>query len=305
MKFNNQFFLLIIFLFLLVIQLINAEITVRTEDLTEEILIEKLEKTYELNPVVLENGFLTNVSKNNAFRIPIQGKYYYLIIFDVSESNIFLIVSGDRKLILNLNQAGVIDINQDDILDIEVFLNQIADKKAEINIKKFVEEKPPIGDYIQLFDIDVSLIESTVYNSNELNMFIKFTNFGEGPSKLDIEYSIFDENNTEIYRGVDSKVVYTTDSILKNFGFLDLSPGNYSIVARIDYGENQTAESQSQFEIIKIPLLTLLRGPLIFILIIILFFIFINLSHKHYENKKILKQGKKIYKKYEKDFIRE
>ena len=302
-KFSIFLTILILILFTNIL-LFSAEITVQTEELEEDILVESIDRIYELTPTVLEKGITMDLEKNQAIRLETQGEKYYLIIQDVSNNQIFLIVPGNRQLVLNLNQKGIIDINQDNKLDIVVILNKIEKNQAEITIQEFIEEKPIIGDYIQLFDVEVSLTEEIIYSPAELNVFIKFTNFGEGPSDVEIIYSILDENNTEVYTGIDSKIIYTEDSIIKNFNFLEIAPGNYKLLAKINYGNNQTAQSEKSFELKKRPLFSILQGPLFFVLIIIVFFIFINLSHKYYEKRKLSKKTKTILKKSG-DFIRQ
>jgi len=299
-------FLTILFLILVAITpLILAEITIQTKELEEDILVESIDKIYEITPAVLEKGYQITIQKNQAIRLEIQGEKYYLIIQDISNNQIFLIVPGNRKLILNLTQKGIIDINQNNQLDIEFILNKIENNHATITIQEFIEEKPIIGEYIQLFDVEISLINKIIYSPAELNVFIKFTNFGEGPSDVEIIYSVLDENNTEVYTGIDSKIIYTEDSIIKNFNFLEIVPGNYKILAKINYGNNQTAESEKSFELKKRPLFSILQGPLFFVLIIIAFFIFIRFSRKYYENKRLIKSAKQIFNKSKGEFVQE
>jgi len=307
MKFYFQkktlFLISLIFILFLNINFLNAEITIGTEELEEEILIESIGKTYELTSAALEKGFSINLNQKDALRLKIQGRNYYLIVQNISNNQIFLIAPGNRQLILGMDQRGIIDVNQDGELDVDLIFQSLQGDMAKIFIKEFIEEKPLIGDYIQLFDIEISLAKNEIFSTNDLNIFIKFINFGEGPSEIDVTYSILDENKSEIYTGIDSKIVYTEDSIIKNFNFLEIPPGKYSIVSKITYGKNQTAESEETFELKKRPLITVIMGPLIFGFIILVFFVFLKISHKYYETKKLKKSAKEVFKRQKQEFI--
>jgi len=119
-------------------------------------------------------------------------------------------------------------------------------------IKTYDENTFIQADYKELFDIEVELPNGKIYESSDLIAYIKFFNFGEGPSHINIEYAVLDDSGKEYYRGIDDKVVYTEDSIIKNFNFLKLPSGNYTITSEIFYGKNQTAFSEKNFRILPV-----------------------------------------------------
>ena len=84
----------------------------------------------------------------------------------------------------------------------------------------------------------------------------------------------------------------TEDRVVKYFDFLDLPFGKYVLKTEIFYGQNQTGESEQEFELIEVPLLSRLSKPLIFIFIIIALFLIIKYGKRNYENSRDFKEEK-------------
>lgn len=245
-------------------------------------IFNKINKINEISSSSLERGYYAILNEKDAFRINIKEKNYYIIVWNITDDKVNVIFPGNRKLIFGVDKAILIDVNQDSKLDIKLELkavedmNNISNKKANIFIKKVIEEELiPSGDYLELFDVTVRLAEKEIYKSKELEAYIVFENFGEGPSGINIIYSIIDESEKEVYRGVDFKVVQTEDRVVKNFNFLELPFGKYILRTEIFYGDNQTGESEQDFEIVELSLFSRLFIPLSFVSIVIILFIVI------------------------------
>ena len=256
----------------------SAGITTITEGLDEGSIFDSIEKIYEISPSRLKKGYSTILNEKEAFRIQVDGRDYYIILWDVlDEGSVNLIFPKERQLTLEIGDIVLVDVNKNNKFDVRLELKPIEDinlnqsKKANLFIKEFVEsELIPTGDYFELFDVTVILVEKEIYNARELGALITFENFGEGASEIEIVYSIIDSDNLEVYQGVDSLVVQTEDSVVKNFNFLELPFGKYILRTEIFYGQNQTGESEQDFEIVEVPVFLILKEPLFFILIIII-----------------------------------
>jgi len=295
-------------------------ITSITKEIDSEFIFDEIQKIYEISDSSLEKGYSTTLNEKDAFRIKIKQRNYYIIVWNITD-RVSVIFPGERQLIFGVDDIILVDIDQDNKLDVQLELKAIEEdyenakavasaeiknetttikdteyipyKKANLFIKKIIEsELVASGDYFELFDVTVRLVEEQIYTARNLGAFIVFENFGEGPSKIDIVYSIINERGEEVYRGVDSKIVQTEDRVVKDFDFLELPLGKYILRAEIFYGKNQTGESEQDFEIVEVPLPSRLSMPLFFISIIIILFIVIRYSGKGYGKSKDIKAEK-------------
>ncbi len=307
-------------------KIISSEgVTTITEELDGEFIYDEMRKIYEISDSSLEKGYSAILNEKDAFRININERNYYIMIWNITDENVWVIFPGKRQLIFGMGDIILIDINQNNKLDIQLELKSIIEsyenaqvvasvefedetatikdikqtpkRKAEIYIKKIIEkELVPSGDYFELFDVTVRLAEEEIYTSRELEAFIIFENFGEGVSEIDIVYSIVNERGIEVYRGVDSKIVQTEDLVVKDFDFLELPVGKYILRTEIFYGQNQTGESEQDFEIVEVPFIDQLETPLFFISTIIILFLMVMLARRVYKktaNNKKEKGGQK------------
>lgn len=282
-------------------------VTTIVEGLDPESTFDSIKKIYEIGPSSLEKGYSATLNEKDAFKLDRIDKSYYIIVWNITDKDVVVIFPRNRILSFGLNDLIIVDVNQDNKLDIILELKSIElinkdvekvqNRKANFYIKKLVEkELIPEGDYFELFDVTVRLAEETIYNIAELETFITFENFGEGPSEIDIVYSIINEKKEEVYRGVDSKVVQTEDLVVKNFNFLKLPLGKYILRTEIFYGKNQTGDSEQDFEIIKEPFLSVFRGALIFIGSLIILFTMIVYLRKRYKMNPTVKEIYKVKK---------
>lgn len=293
----------------------SKEITAITNEIDSEFIFDKIQKIYEISDSGLEKGYSAVLNEKDAFRLNIRERNYYIIVWNITKDEAHLVFPGKRALAYEVGSIALIDIDQDNKLDIQLELKSIEEyyggnkavasvelgnetakikdieyipnKKVNLYIKKIIEkELIPEGEYFELFDLTVRLAEEKIYNSRDLNAFIIFENFGEGPSEIDIVYSIINEKGSEVYRGIDSKVVQTEDRVAKDFNFLELPIGKYILRAEIFYGQNQTGESEQDFEIVKMPFINQLGGPLFFISTIIILFILVRYGERIYGKSK-------------------
>ena len=272
-------------------------ITTMPEQFGPGLVVEEIQKIYEISDSSLIEGYSTVLGEKDAFRIKIGGRDYYIIFWNI-EDDVDVIFPGERQLNLGMDEVILADVNQDGEINVRLELNEIYYSenvsKVDVFIKKVIKKEliPSNITYFELFDVTVRLAGREIYSMEELGAFITFENFGEGNSKIDIVYSIVGEGGDEIYRGVDSKVVQTEDRVVKYFDFLDLPFGKYVLKTEIFYGQNQTGESEQEFELIEVPLLSRLSKPLIFIFIIIALFLIIKYGKRNYENSRDFKEEK-------------
>jgi len=281
--------LLVCFTFLVYAADISSEVAAdRITSITEEIdgvlVFEEIEKIYEISDASLDRGYVTWLEKKDAFRVRFGGRNHYIVVWDIIGEDVVVVFSGERQLVFGMDEIVLIDVDQDGRLDVQLELESVATENVNLFIKNIVEsELIPEGDYFELFDVSVELAERRISTSRELEAFVVFENFGEGPSEIDIVYSIVDGDGEEVYRGVDAKVVQTEDTVVKDFGFLELPFGKYVLKTEIFYGQNQTGGSEKDFEVVERSVMSQLMVALFFVLVIVLLLFVVKYVRKNYE----------------------
>ena len=273
----------LVLIFILSIETVLAYVTTTEVD-GSKIYFGSVQKIYEISPSTLEIGYAADLHEKEAFKLFVSGKKYYIVLWNVSKDYISIIVPGRGNGTIRVGETRIVDLFETEGYkdSIILTLNSIKEKTANILIKKYHPELPSSVAYKELFDIEVGLAKTKIYDTNELTANIKFLNFGEGPSHINIEYAIVNENNTEFYRVADDKVVYTEDSIVKTFDSLTLNPGKYKLAARITYGKNQTAASEKGFEILEKPFyLKYNVWPLAVLLLVVVAFYIITKTYSY------------------------
>lgn len=251
----------------------------------------QIKQIHDISPGSLDKGLLINLEEKDAIRLKYGEKYYTAIVFDIKDKSMSLFFQKGN-LTISYNKTYAIDLDQEGNPDIEIRLMQLGaqGESSEIYLKTFERESLiPSGDYFELFDVTVRLASERIYGAESLLAFIIFENFGEGPSEIDIQYSIIDENSEKVYSGIDTKIVQTEDRVVKNFNFLNLKEGKYIMRAEIFYGDNQTAEAEQDFEVVSVPVSILIEEPAVFITLIILASIIIFFVRRYNKGK----EGKK------------
>ena len=277
-------FVILVFIFPLVLSedISSDTITSIPPKVDDMEVLDSMQKIYELSPSALERGYYETLNEKDAFRLNIREKNYYIVVWNISDENVLMTFPDERKFDLTPNFTLMIDVDRDNRLDVTLILETIfPEKRAKFYIKKFVEEEIiPTEEYFELFDVTVRLAKEEISSSRDLGALITFENFGEGPSAIDIVYSIINKDGTEVYKGVDFKVVQTEDLVVKNFDFLELPTGNYILRTEIFYGDNQTGESEQDFIVTGRSYFSLLLPFLIFVLVIFSLWILISVFKK-------------------------
>ena len=230
-------------------QATSDTITTMMNDKDNKLLVESMKKVYEISPNAIISGYSAELFEKDAFKVLLNNKAYYFIFWNSTSDQVGIYLSSGKYGILKINETKVVDVNDDGKYDVILSLMTFDGKIANISIKQYSENNKRLGDYKELFDIELGLKEDKLTVSKDLTVFIKFINFGEGPSNIKIVYSITDLLGNEFYHGVDEKTVYTEESVIKNFDSLNLPVGKYKVLSKIYYGKNQTAESEKSFEV--------------------------------------------------------
>jgi len=149
----------------------------------------------------------------------------------------------------------------------------------------------------QLFDIKLELEDSTIETSNKLSSIIKFENFGNVPTKVDLTYKILNRNGDEVYLDKGEITVTTQETLRKNFENLNLAGGKYNLVLTTVYGANVTDEFRQEFTVGKQEFLQTVRdnwilpvfiaGIVIAIIIVFLMFYFAYKKRNEDEEKSL------------------
>lgn len=250
-------------------------------------LFNDLGTIYEISPSILDKGYTATVGELDAFMVSVSGKKFTLVISNLTDNCVFVSDYSGAFSEVFVGQRYLIDFNKDGVFDLELFLEMVDNGLALITLENYDDDRMELPDgYKELFDVEVGVLEKEIENSKDLRVYMRFVNFGEGLSNINIVYSIMDNEGNEVYRGVEERVVYTEDSLIKTFEFLELQPGSYSIYSIIFYGQNQTADSEDDFEVV-VPEsgFPFLRVLLVILIVGVLYFLV------HMVNKKISKAG--------------
>jgi len=120
----------------------------------------------------------------------------------------------------------------------------IPKKVKEIEPSVAMGERPS-----QLFDINLEVDSTSVYDVDELGVRVNFTSFGNIPTPVSMTFKVLDNTGKTIYTKTESIIVETEQVYSKSFAGLVLSPGNYTIRLVTLYNVNVTDEFESSFKI--------------------------------------------------------
>lgn len=102
---------------------------------------------------------------------------------------------------------------------------------ANLEVNFYAEAIPE-----ELFDITFDIEENTLSSSDKLAVLITLQNFGRKHVPVRLIYIIEDEAGNEVYKDFEETKIYRTQElIIKTFEELDLDPGNYKFVFKIEY----------------------------------------------------------------------
>jgi hypothetical protein len=234
-----------------------------------------VEKVYEISPSSRDIGYGLEVREKEQIQMPVLDTMNYLYISKISEDYVIiskmtkdgLSIDPERSNItLRLNETKIMKFmdsgkSKDELVrftlvsvEPQASIGPAGESSATIYSARvyFQNLDDAIGmaaNYTELFDIDVKLAKTKIGSASELVASVNFLNFGEGASQIFITYTITDSEGRELYSGVDNRIVYAQDSLIKRFDGLNLPEGDYILESRIDYGKDQTANSALNFRI--------------------------------------------------------
>jgi len=158
----------------------------------------------------------------------------------------------------------------------------------------------------RLLDIKLELGDDVIYTSrliglvglrnlvNRLTAIITFSNFGDLPLPVSLNYIILNEFGEEVYSETGNITIFTNAIINKEFDNLNLASGEYKFISRIRYGDGIVEDFEEEFEIRErvIPGYILYGIIGITFLVIILIIIWFILRKKEREGKRMTKKRK-------------
>lgn len=215
--------------------------------------------TYDISDAVLDTGYTVEVGEGGIIRVDSKGVLFYILLSRAPDGAIGIAHGRLDELNAGGPPADVVTLREGETELIDLanggyshFIEMRVLEGARIAMKT-VTPAPQLAVGKTLFDIAVDVNNDKVQSARDLTANIQFVNFGEGPTSVDVTYSIKDAEGKEYYRGADSKVVFTHESVVKEFGFLSLPPGMYTFTGYIVYGQNQSASSSKAFTVAREP----------------------------------------------------
>ena len=143
-----------------------------------------------------------------------------------------------------------------------------ADDYKKPSEKRGCEPKIPA----HLFDIKLELEDRVVYRSSDLKAWVRFENFGTEPTRIELNYTILDEQESTVFSVKAFAVVETEKFIVEKFEGLRLSPGKYILILNTLYNINIEDEFKKEFEV-KDPRGIFNRFIFVFSVLIVIFLV--------------------------------
>lgn len=109
------------------------------------------------------------------------------------------------------------------------------------------EEKKEVKIPADLFDIKLDLEERRIINSKDLTAIVTYDNFGGTPTYLEWVFDIYDSQGNFIHSQGGDILVEIEEFQRVTFNELDLAPGKYKLVFKIQYGEEVYDEFEEPF----------------------------------------------------------
>ena len=101
----------------------------------------------------------------------------------------------------------------------------------------------------QLFDIKFELIRKTVEKTEDLDTRVTFENFGSEPTPVNMIFTFLDSDDKEVYSEEDNLIVETEKVLIKEFNYLNLEKGDYTLVLTTLYNVDIEDEFRKKFTI--------------------------------------------------------
>ena len=131
-----------------------------------------------------------------------------------------------------------------------LYLKTLYSEDVEDVFLKEFEIRSKIGkSKFQLFDIKFELDRKTVDEARDLTARVMFESFGSEPTPVRMLFTFLDENGEEVYSEEDNAIVETEKILTKEFSYLNLEKGDYTLVLTTLYNVNVEDEFREKFTI--------------------------------------------------------
>ena len=131
-----------------------------------------------------------------------------------------------------------------------LYLKTLYSEDVEDVFLKEFEIRSKIGkSKFQLFDIKFELDRKTVDEARDLTARVNFESFGSEPTPVRMLFTFLDENGEEVYSEEDNAIVETEKILTKEFSYLRLDEGDYTLVLTTLYNVNVEDEFREKFTI--------------------------------------------------------
>ena len=101
----------------------------------------------------------------------------------------------------------------------------------------------------QLFDIKFELDRKTVEKAEDLITRVTFESFGSEPTPVNMLFTFLDNDGKEVYSEEDNAIVETEKVLIKEFNYLNLPNGKYTLVLTTLYNVDVEDEFREKFTI--------------------------------------------------------
>jgi hypothetical protein len=173
--------------------------------------------------------------------------------------------------------GGNLFTNQD-----QIKVGEIQERESEEKTSEPIEKEPCVGEAcipMQLFDIKLELEDSSIKSLSELVAIVTFESFGTEPTPVNLSFTIFEENNIEVYTEKEDVTVETERVLRNEFKDFDLPTGKYTLILTTLYDVDVIDEFSQEFEImaeevrdLSFELLIFLEIALIALVLVIIYF---------------------------------
>jgi len=170
-----------------------------------------------------------------------------------------------------------------------VYLRTLYNEDVEDVFLKEFEIRSKIGrSERQLFDIKFELIRKTIEKTEDLDTRVTFENFGSEPTPVNMLFTFLDSNDNEVYSEEDNLIIETEKVLIKEFNYLNLEKGDYTLVLTTLYNVDVEDEFRKKFTITgerDYKWLNLLSFVLNFLFLFVILFLFRRSSFVRKEKK--------------------
>ena len=132
----------------------------------------------------------------------------------------------------------------------KIYLRTLYNEDVEDVFLKEFEIRSKIGkSKFQLFDIKFELDRKVIEKAEDLIARVTFESFGSEPTPVNVLFTFLDENGKEVYSEEDNAIVETEKVLTKEFSYLVLGEGDYTLVLTTLYNVDVEDEFREKFTI--------------------------------------------------------